>query len=161
MKRAAPLIFFGAIVLGAIGFFYLTYLQYAAWRDGGSLTQYLVPPHQSIWYVVGYVIGHQVHPYILSLGISFVFLGAAILLNEYFGQRFFEDEEPYFGALAIFLLGNPLWMYYLAVIIVVAALITIYHLLITKENRRFSLYFLWWPAAIIVFLVSKLIPQLV
>lgn len=32
-------------------------------------------------------------------------------LNIKFKKRFFEDEEPYLGALAVFILGNPNWNY--------------------------------------------------
>lgn len=151
-----PRLFFIAIGLAVTGFFYLTYLQYILWRKSGPPAQYLVPPHRDIGYLFGYAIGHFAQSYLISLGAAFIFLGAAILLNEHFDGRFFEDEEPYFGALAIFLLGNPLWIYYLISIIFAALMVTGYRFLVSGDKFRFSLYYLWWPAAVIVFIISKI-----
>lgn len=155
MKRAASYLFLGAVGLGIIGFFYLTYLQYVVWRDGGQLTRYLVPPYQSVWYVVGYVIGHQAYSYIVSLGVSFIFLGLAFLLNEKFRQRFFEADEPYWGALGIFILGNPWWFCYLAAVLLIAVIGSLVISYQSKKSERFSLYYLWLPVAAVILIISK------
>jgi len=155
MRRLVPYLFFSAIGLATIGFFCLVYLQYLVWQND-PLTQYLVPPYQSIGYVFGYVIGHQAYPYIVSLGISFIFLGAAILLNEKLGKKIFEEEEPYWGALGIFILGNPWWLYYLVIVLlsgVFGALVFSFWL---KKVERFSLYYLWLLAMVIVFVLKFL-----
>ncbi|MCP6719933.1 MAG: hypothetical protein KJI72_01220 [Patescibacteria group bacterium] len=139
-------------------YFYLVYAQYIAWRDGGSFTQLLVPPHQSIAYVFGYHFTRFGLYYLVSLAVALLLLVLASRLNIKFKRRFFEDEEPYLGALAVFILGNPawgyVWIYYIITLLLMASLVTSYQLLITKENRRFSLYWLWLPVAILVIITK-------
>ena len=139
-------------------YFYLVYAQYIAWRDGGSFTQLLVPPHQSIAYVFGYHFTRFGLYYLISLVAALLLLVLANRFNIKFKRRFFEDEEPYLGALAVFILGNPVWnyawIYYIIALLLIASLVTSYRLLITKENRRFSLYWLWLPVAILVILIK-------
>lgn len=157
MRVWIPRLFFITIGIAVIGFFYFAYLQYSAWYDAGPPTQYLVPPYQKIWYLFGYIIGHYTHRYVVSLGAAFVFLGVAILLNEKYQRRFFEDEEPYLGALFIFLLGNPLWIYYLASILLILVVGSLVISRWLKKSDRFPIYYLWFPVAIGVFVVSKLL----
>lgn len=149
--------FFGAVGLGIIGFFYLSYSQYLGWLDAGPPASYLIPPYQNIWYLFSYIISHYAYHYIISLGVAFLFLGIAILLDERFGRRFFKDEEPYLGALFIFILGNPLWIYYLGTVFGIGLLVTGYRLLVTKRFERFSLYSLWLPIAILVIILSRIL----
>jgi len=154
MKRLVPYFFFVAIGVAVILFFGLVYFQYLIWRDGGQLTRYLIPPYQSIWYLFSYVIGHKAYSYIVSLGISFVFLGISILLNEIFEKKFFEEEEPYWGALGIFVLGTPWWLYYLVTVLLLGIIGSLVFVFWLKKCKRFSLYYLW-PSTMVVFFLFQ------
>ncbi|MBI4034175.1 MAG: hypothetical protein HY378_01325 [Candidatus Brennerbacteria bacterium] len=152
-------IFLFAALAVFLFYLYLVFAQYLAWRGGGELTKFLVPPYRSILYVFGYHFTRFGLYYLVSLAAAAFFLFSSIRLNRRFGDRFFEPEEPYLGALSVFLLGNPIWnyawIYYLAAVILVAVIATGYQLLVTKENRRFSLYYLWLPLAIAVILIKS------
>lgn len=150
--------FWSTVLIVFAYYFYLVYAQYIAWRDGGALTELFVPPYQSITYVFGYHFTRFGLYYLVSLVAALLLLVLADRLNIKFKRRFFEDEEPYLGALAVFVLGNPAWghawIYYIIALLSIALLVTSYQLLITKENRRFPLYWLWLPVAILVILIK-------
>ena len=103
--------FWGVCGATVVYYFYLVYAQYLAWRDGGELLKLLVPPYQSITYVFGYHFTRFALYYLISFLVAVLFLWTANYFNRRFGYRFFENEEAYLGAIAIFLLGNPLWRY--------------------------------------------------
>lgn len=165
---------------------YLTYAQYIAWRDGGPPFIYFVPPYKSIFYVIGHHFIRFGLYYLLSLAASLVFLVWTKRANRRFGYRFFEDEEPYLGALAIFLLGFPewrfAWLYYLLLFFGVYLLIHLFlavkfylirrkslinadkklintdkkPLIDTDKHPRVPMYYLWIPLAVLVILVKGL-----
>jgi len=149
-------------VLFVLGWYaYLIAGQYFAWKAAGPPLSYLVPPYQSIFYVVGYYFARFGMYYAFSLAVALFFLIAAVAYNRSFGGRFFEPEEPYLGALALFLLGNPewhyLWIYYLGSVFAAALLGLIATGIAGKENARFPLYYLWMPLAIAGILVMQLL----
>lgn len=118
--KILPLVKWALIISAAAVFLYwlyLTYAQYIAWRDGGPPLSYFVPPYKSPLYVIGYHFIRFGLYYLLSFTASVAFLVWTKRANRRFGYRFFENEEPYLGALAIFLLGFPewrfAWLYYL------------------------------------------------
>lgn len=160
VKRVIQILLLVSVFLIVAYFAYLVVSQYIIWQNAGPPSVYLVPPYQSILYVINYQFIRFGLYYLLSLGAALLFLSAARWLNRRFDYRFFETEEPYFGALSIFLLGNPewnyAWIYYIVAILFIASLVTGYQLLITRENRRFSLCWLWFPLAILVILVNSL-----
>ncbi len=148
----------GAVLLY---YFYLVYTQYLAWRDGGELLQRLVPPYGSITYVFGYHFTRFALYYLVSFLVAILFLYTASYFNKKYGYLFFENEEPYLGAIAVFLLGLPLWryawIYYLIAVLAVAVIgsLVMNHLL--KKSERFSLRYLWLPAALSVIIVLILL----
>jgi len=163
-QKRLRLVFIAAVFLVSAYFVYLVAAQYSMWSRDGSLGKYLVPPYKGIGYVVQYCFIRFGVYYAISLASALVFLFSAQKLNAKFGKRFFEPEEPYLGALAVFLLGNPAWrwawIWYIGAMLVIATLVTSYHFLITKENRRFSLYRLWLPAALLVIIINELVDLL-
>ena len=166
---------------------YLTYAQYIAWRDGGPPLSYFVPPYKSPLYVIGYHFIRFGLYYLLSLAASLVFLVWTKRANRRFGYRFFEDEEPYLGALAIFLLGFPelrfAWLYYLILFFSVYLFIHLFliarfylikrkslintdkklintdkkPLIDTDKHPRVPMYYLWLPLAILVILIKMVV----
>lgn len=149
--------FWGTTLAVILYYFYLVYAQYTAWRDGGELLKHLVPPYRSIAYVFGYQFTRFALHYLISLFVAVLFLQAAKYFNKKYNFRFFEEEEPYLGAISIFLLGDPgwnyAWIYYLVGLLAVSVTgsLVVNHLL--KKSERFSLRFLWLPAAILIALL--------
>lgn len=154
-------VFLISVVLVLAYFVYLIFAQYILWRDSGPPSSFFVPPYQSPLYVINYHFIRFGIYYLISFAAAFAFLFGTKYLNKKFDERFFEKEEPYLGALSIFLLGNPIlnhaWIWYIASVLFIALLFTTYYKLLAKENRRFSLRFLWLPLAIIASLVFSFI----
>ena len=134
---------------------YQSYQQYQSWSQN-EVSQYLLPPHQSINYFIFYVLARFFAPYLISLAVAILFLFSAKALNKKYQERFFKPEEPYFGALAIFLVSHPGWLFYVVFIISAYLLIHFYSLLITHYSlQRISLYYLWIPTAIFVIIIQR------
>ena len=134
---------------------YQSYQQYQSWSQN-EVSQYLLPPHQSINYFIFYAIARFFAPYLISLAVAILFLFSAKALNKKYQERFFKPEEPYFGALAIFLVSHPGWLFYVVFIISAYLLIHFYSLLITHYSlQRISLYYLWIPTAIFVIIIQR------
>ena len=134
---------------------YQSYQQYQSWSQN-EVSQYLLPPLQSINYFIFYAIARFFAPYLISLAVAILFLFSAKALNKKYQERFFKPEEPYFGAIAIFLTGHPGWLFYVVFIISAYLLIHFYSLLITHYSlQRISLYYLWIPTAIFVIIIQR------
>jgi len=83
------------------------------------------------------------------------------ILNKKYGERFFEPEEFYLGASAIFLSGHPGWLFYVVFLLAIYVLIQLFStakssILNSKFSPvRVSLYWLWIPTAIFVILIQR------
>lgn len=161
LGKFSRVLFVIVIVIVIVYYAYLTYAQYSVWKNSDGVAKYLVPPYKSIAYVLGYHFIRFALYYAISLFIALLFLWAAKHYNKKFGGRFFEPEEPYLGALAIFLLGNGGWNYawiqYLAGVLIFSVLGSLIYTYLLKKNGRFPLYWLWIPTAIVVIIVSKFV----
>ncbi len=138
---------------------YYSYQQYVAWA-GAEPSKFLLPPYQSIDYFIKYVGGRFFAPYLISLIAAILFLFAANRLNKKYNERFFHPEEPYLGALAIFVIGHPGWLFYFAGLIIFYLLFSIFYFLFSKRNQRISLYWWWLPMAIFVIIINKWLIEL-
>lgn len=95
--------------------------------------------------------------------IAFVFALLLVVsmrrLNKKSGEKFFEAEEPYWGALSVFLLGDPAWnyawIYYVVALLVVLLFSSFIVSRVLKKRERVSLYWLWLPVAILVILIMS------
>jgi len=160
-------IFIGGVIL-IFGFlFYQSWLQYRVWSQN-ELSKFLLPPYQSIAYFLGYSFTRFFKNYLISLVVALLFLSAAVFLNKKFQERFFEKEELYLGALAIFLVGHPFWMFYFLAVMTVGVLgslflkVTSYHAYrqagkLQVTSRRFPFYRFWLPLAILVLIIGKVL----
>lgn len=153
-------LFGGAATLTFGLLFYKSYQQYLIWQ-GNEVSKYLLPPYQSIVYFLKYSFVHFFESYLISLTAAFLFLWLANLLNNRCQKRFFEEGEIYLGALAIFVLGHPLWMIYFIAIMSVGVLGTLF--LKAKSYKlktmacRFPFYHFWLPVAVIVMIIGKIL----
>ncbi|MEE8131887.1 MAG: hypothetical protein V3T98_02475 [Candidatus Paceibacterota bacterium] len=148
-------IFISSVVLVFLLLFYTTWQQFEVWSQN-EFSKFLLPPYQALDYFIFYSFFKFFAPYLISLFVALVFLFTAKFLNKKYQERFFYSEELYFGALAIFLVGHPGWLFYIVFLIVIYLLIHLYSLFIIYDlSRRISLYYWWMPVGIFVILISN------
>ncbi|KKU15191.1 hypothetical protein A3A20_01345 [Candidatus Wolfebacteria bacterium RIFCSPLOWO2_01_FULL_45_19] len=130
--------------------------QFLAWHGGGPPASYLVPPYRGFSYFALYSFTNfLIQPFLAFFAALFVLLGAKFL-NRKFQDRFFEKEEPYIAAGALFLAGHPGWMYALAAVLSIYLIIHTSLFIIHKQQKRIPLYWLWLPISISVIIFSGL-----
>ncbi len=157
LPRLSKYFFAATIILIFIFLFFQSYQQYQLWLKN-DISKHLLPPYRDINYFIFYSLTRFFGPYLISLAAGILFLFSAKILNKKYQERFFYPEEPYFGALAIFLTGHPGWLFYLVILIFIYLVL---HLLSVIghwsfwKGERLSLYYLWLPAAIFVIIISK------
>ncbi len=134
--------------------FYQSYLQFEVWSHN-ELSKFLLPPYQTLDYFIYYSFFKFFAPYFMSLLASLIFLFTAKFLNKKYQERFFEQEELYFGALAIFLVGHPGWLFYAVILITFYFLLSTFYFLLLKRQKRLSLYYWWIPVGIFVILIER------
>ena len=141
-------IFITAVILSFIFSLGMMRSQFLLWQKN-SPASYLIPPYQDINYFLDYSFYIFFAKPIIVLLAALIFLGLAKFFNRRFGEGFFEDEEPYFGALGIFLTGYQSFLFYIIMVLLsglIGAAIT---------RKRFSVYYLWLPLAIFVIMIQK------
>jgi len=156
-------LFIGAVILILGWACFQSFQQYQIWSEG-AFSKLLLPPHQSIVYFLKYSFTHFFKNYLISLVAGLLFLGLANLLNNRYQKRFFEEEEPYLGALAIFLMGQPLWMVYFTGVMFIGVLGTLFLRIGSRKLRflaasgnRLPFYYFWVPVAIITIIIGKIL----
>jgi hypothetical protein len=132
--------------------YYLTYSQYLLW-SANSLGKFLLPPYQSLNYLIFYSYSHFFGPYLISLAVALLVWFFIWLLNYQSDSRFFYIEEGFLASVSIFLVGHPGWLIYLLLIFVFQFLRTLF----TSRASRVSLRPLWVPTAIFVILISEIL----
>ncbi len=153
--KAIKVIFIFAIAVVFSLLIYYSYQQYIAWQSVEP-SKFLLPPYQTIDYFIKYVGARFFAPYLISLIAALVFLYVAKKLNKKYEERFFEQEELWFGALAIFLTGWPGAFFYFIGLILIYFLIHIFLFFISHfSSPRLSLYYCWLPLAIFVIIINK------
>lgn len=142
---------------------YYTRAQFLLWQ-GNEISTYLIPPYQSMRYFLFYVGTRFWAPYLVSGVVGLLgFLGARYA-NKKFGERFFENEEPQYFALGIFLASHPGWTFYLAIICIVyflyAIILNVKRCIpnpkpyILNAQRRVSFYYWWLPLAALAIIAN-------
>lgn len=134
--------------------FYYSWQQYQIWVSD-DLGKLFLPPHQNWDYFVFYARTRFFNPYLLSLFLALGFLGAAKKLNQKYEERFFEPAEPHLLATAVFLVGHPLWLFYLIILLAVSLILSLVISYWSLSQRRLPLYYFWLPAAIFTIMVSR------
>ncbi len=157
-KRSSLVAFYLSLVAIFILLFYQSYSQYQIWSQNEP-SKYLLPPYQSIHYFVLYMFTRFFAPYLISLAAAFLFLFSAKKLNKKYGECFFEPEEPYFGALALFLTGWPGALFYFISLILIYLFLHLLSSVVSRwslvKERRISLYYLWLSVAIFVIIIQR------
>lgn len=152
------ILFFGSTFFIFLYYLFLTVNQYFAWKNGGSSFIYFLPPHKSIFYLLNHHFIRFGLYYLISFGVALLFLYIAKKYNRKMSHRFFENEELYFGALSILLLGNINWSWgwcwYLLIIFIFSLFISLIREKFLGIKERLPLYNLWLPIAILVILIN-------
>lgn len=150
---------------------YYSYQQYIAWQSIEP-SKFLLPPYQSIDYFIKYVGARFFAPYLISLMAAILFLFAAKQLNKKYEERFFEPEELWLGALALFIIGWPGLLFYfiglILIYLIIHIFITFYYKFFFRvspresptqfcvgDEVRVSLRLWWLPLAIFVIIINN------
>ena len=147
-------IFLISIFLISLVLIYWSVAQYLIWHRSGTPTSYFLPPYRSISYFLRYIGFRFWLPGIISLLFSLFFYFSADHFNRKHNGKFFYQEEPYLIALSIFLVGHPLWIFYLMAVLFLWLIISIVQFLILRKSGRISFRYFWLPAAILVILLK-------
>lgn len=86
-------------------------------RAINSFIKLIIPSYIGGTYLLFFLLTRLWGEYIISFIFALLFLWVMIWLNKKYDNRFFYDEEPYFGAIAIFLTGWPGCLYYLIILL--------------------------------------------
>lgn len=151
--------FIFSVVASFVYYGYLVYSQYFTWFYAGPPASFLLPPYESLWYVFSYHLARFGLMYGISLLTGLIFLAAAIRFNKKHNSLFFEKEEPYLGALAIFLAGTPGELYYFASLVATYFLLHLGLRIVhqSKEDFRLPVYWLWLPLVILVIIIQTIL----
>lgn len=148
-------IFFFSILLVFSFLFYDSWQQYNVWLNN-EISRFFLPPYTGIGYFLFYVGVRFFGPYSASLILAFLFFVVAKYLNKKYQERFFYKEEFYVGALAIFLIGYPLAIFYLIGVISIFLLAQFVFASLSKNfSQRLSSRYLWLPIAIFVIIIKS------
>ena len=127
------------------------YGQYYIWSHGDA-SQGLLPPYTPINYFMGYCAYRFIWPVLASILVGLVFIVLAKILNKYFGQRFFEDDEPWHIIYGLIIVGHPYWIFYIFAVIISAVAIYLFNLIFQK--MKFGQIFSLYP--LLIFLLPRL-----
>ncbi len=133
---------------------FMSRAQYYLWQ-GSEMTKLFLPPHTSISYFIEYSFWNFWAPNLISFTIGLIFFWLAKYYNKRHEGQFFDSDELYIIWLSMFLVGHPLWIFYLLIFPVVIALVSIARIVIWKDNSKLPLYYFWLPIATFVILISK------
>lgn len=130
--------------------------QYYIWAHGDA-SRGLLPPYTSIDYFLGYCAYRFAWPVIAAILVGCVFILLAKILNKYFDQRFFEEDEPWHLIFGLIVVGHPYWIFYIFAVIISAVAFYLFDLIFKKIKfgQVFSLYRFWIPMALVVMIFSE------
>ncbi len=158
------LAYVGAILVVSVAYILLVYFQYIDWTGGDAITKYFVPPHRGWGYVFGYYFVRFLLYYLISFAVSVFFVLFAMFLSKKFGGVFFRPEEPFLGAISIFLLGHRdfgyWWIIYALLVFGLALAGSFVKRKRLGDGARFSFYWLWLPSSLLVIILRGLIFKL-
>ncbi|MBN2197708.1 hypothetical protein JW698_00710 [Candidatus Wolfebacteria bacterium] len=153
-------VFWSSFILIFCWSFFQTFILYNQWEKN-AIAKFLIPPYENINYFIFYSGIEFFAPFIISLFFALLFFFFAKKLNKKNNECFFEPEEPYLGAMALFLTSHPGWLFYFIVILFVYLFIHIYSLFfIHKSSFRIPLYYLWIPVGIFVIIIQRFLELL-
>jgi hypothetical protein len=154
LERWLPLVF----VLSAIVVFLydglFIYAQYQAWAEN-ALTKFLLPEYQP-GYFSFYVFFRVLASDIVALMMALILLFLLKRMNQRADYVFFEKNEPYLAATALFITGFPGLLLYLVSLLVVYLFWHLWTVKITgRKKERLPLYSLWPLIGVVTILMNE------
>lgn len=146
VKRLASRFFLYSACIAFAYLIYIGFLQFKAFQ-GGVLSSVLGTGIGFKWFL-SYVQLHFWNQYVVSFIAAILFLLVSYYFNKKYEGRFFEQEERYLAATGIFLVGYPLWLFYIVIVLVLS---TFASALFVKKGERLPLYHFWIPVALGLF----------
>ena len=150
-------IFSGAIISQSI---FSTTLNWWFWSQQ-LITQWLLPPHTPINYVLKYSWQHYWFESVVTIIAAVIVFFSIYLLNKKFEKNLFYNEEKYLAALGILAVGWPNCLIFLSIVLFLGVLFHLIFLCFSSkrlsESSRLSLLYFWIPCALLILLLSGII----
>lgn len=130
-------------------------VQYYLWRYGGGVSEYLLPPHQSIGYFLRYSWQHFILSPAIGIFASFALVLYFWILNKVFKRQYLDLEDTLILMSGAMIVGWPNLIIYLGIAFILTILRIFYLYFIKKEARRIPMTAALIIAAFITLLVGE------
>src|SRR5262249_15053669 len=153
------------LMIAVCGIFVLSFFGmrslFLNWQQSPA-TQVFLPPlnPNGLSYLYQFSFTHIFGSFLLSLLLGSMLFIALLVLNRFIDRSFFYPEEPYLISIAVFLVGFPGFLYYLAVTLLFYLLVLILLLPTKFREEKISAYYLWLPLALIMLFVLRYLPHM-
>lgn len=149
--------FWAVVAAVAVYAAHLSRAQFLLWHADAEGAARLLPPYSGMGYFVRYAFVHFWLQYVIAFVVAGIFFAGARWLNTRRGGMLFENEEPYFIAIGLFISGHPAWIFYLCFVFVTYLFVTLVGAFVYGAQARISFYYFWLPcAAVTIFLSAYL-----
>lgn len=138
---------------------YRSRAQFLMWHADAEGAAHLLPPYQGIGYFVRYAFVHFWLGYLIAFAVAMLFYRGARWLNARRGGMIFEDEEPHFLAIGIFVSGHPAWIFYLLIVFAAYLIATAIGAFVYGPRTRVSFYYCWLPCAVVTVFLNAYLHQ--
>ncbi len=152
VKRLASRFFLYSSLLAAAYLIVIGFLQFRSFQSG--VLGGVLGTGKGLQWFLSYVQLHFWNEYVVSFIAAILFLLISYYLNKKFKGRYFEPEERYLAATGIFLVGYPLWLFYIVIVLVLSTLASA---LFVKKGERLPLYHFWIPTALGLFIALNFV----
>lgn len=144
------------IIVAAVAVYaaYQSRAQFLLWHADAEGAARLLPPYHGMGYFIRYAAVHFWLRHIMAFAVAGIFFAGARWLNARRGGMLFEEEEPYFIAIGLFISGHPAWIFYLCFVFTAYLLVTLIGALMYGTEARISFYYFWLPSAAVTVLLG-------
>jgi len=178
LEKFLKVIFFSFTGIIILRSFVLTFLNYWFWSQE-LISQWLLPPHSPISYVLKYSWQHYWFEPIVTILIAFIVFLGIYLFNKKFEGNLFYKEERYLAGLGILATGWPSCLVFLSLVLFSGIIFHLFNILflfakqkywmknqveknkLSFDNIRLSLLYFWLPCALLILLFSDIINRYV
>ena len=147
---------FSSVIIFQSVFF--TILNWWIWSKKG-ITQWLLPPHTSITYILKYSWYHYWFESMVIILTSIIVFFTISLLNKKFEDNLFYDEEKYLAVLGILATGWPNCLVFLCLVFFWGVFSHLIFILFNKKDRRLILLYFWIPCALLTLFLGVIISK--
>lgn len=135
-------------------------LQYYIWKSSGGVSQYLLPPHQSIDYFARYSWQHFILSPVIGIVVSFGLVLYFWTLNKIFKKQYLDFEDTLILVSGAMIVGWPNLIVYLGIAFMLTVLRIFYLFYVAREMRRVPMTAALIIAAFITLLIGEKLVEL-